>query len=349
MSRVLENMDGDIPARQQAEAWFARLMAPGCTPDERAAFERWRGAAPGHADAYAATERLWARLEGLENDTVVGPYARAALEPEPAVQEAWAAAVRHRPLRPASYPATRTRRRWRWPAAVAAGLLVAALGLRWFPLPWPVAEPRHYGTGNQPQAVTLADGSRIHMDLSTRMDVRMGRRARAVELLQGRAVFEVAHDAERPFAVDTGHGTVTALGTRFQVDREAEQIVVTLLEGSVSVAGQDGTAELRLAPGEQARYSPRPPYWTRRSVDAAAVTSWMQGFHVFGATPLAEAVREINRYSAVKLRLADPALESLVLSGNFKTGDARAIADALPLVLPVQVATGVDEIILAHR
>jgi len=163
----------------------------------------------------------------------------------------------------------------------------------------------------------------------------------------------VAHDASRPFSVDTGLGRVTALGTRFQVELDASQAIVTLVEGSVSVAlpGQDyrDPTALRLAPGEQARHSPDRSHWTQQAVDAAAATSWSQGFHVFSATPLPEAVREINRYSSTQLRLAQPSLNSLVVSGNFKSGDAALIASALPLVLPVQLLKEGNEIVIAPR
>lgn len=345
MSRVLGDMDSEVSARQEAEAWFARLMAPDCTQAERQAFERWRARTPGNAQAYAATERLWERLDGLEDDEVIGPHAQAALEPEPAPMADWAAAVRHRSRR----APPRSRSRWRVPAALAVGVLACAIGLR-FVLPLlPGAEPRHYLTAAQPETVTLADGSRVQMDLSTRIEVRMNRRARGVELLQGRAIFDVAHDAGRPFSVETGHGRVTALGTRFQVDREADRVTVTLVEGAISVGGQDGAADLRLAPGEQVRYSPQRAQWSRHSVDTAAATSWSQGFHVFSATPLAEVVREINRYSPVKLRLAEPSLDTLALSGNFKTGNAETIAAALPAVLPVTATRTADEIVLAPR
>jgi len=346
MSHVLDHMDGDVLARQAAEAWFARLMAADCSAEECEAFARWH-AMPAHAQAYAATEQLWARLDGLENDEVIGPYAEAALEPEsvPAPAAEWASSRQRRQRLPA-----RGRPRWRLPAALAAGVTVCALGLRLLLPLMSSVDPEHYRTTDQLQTVTLADGSRVRMDLSTQIEVRLSRRERDVALLHGRAIFDVAHDATRPFVVDTGHGFVTALGTRFQVDREAGDVVVTLVEGSVSVGEKDdGPASIRLAPGEQARYTPQQTQWSRSIVDTAVATSWSRGFHVFSATPLAEAVREINRYSPTKLRLQGAGLETLVLSGNFKTGDADRIAEALPIVLPVKTKKVAGEIVVTRR
>jgi len=70
---------------------------------------------------------------------------------------------------------------------------------------------------------------------------------------------------------------------------------------------------------------------------------------VFNATPLAQAVTEINRYSARKLHLADPSLGNLQLSGSFRLGDAAATAAALPYVLPVTVHSEGTEIVVSHR
>src|SRR3546814_8294469 len=102
-------------------------------------------------------------------------------------------------------------------------------------------------------------------------------------------MFRVAHDASRPFIVDAGAGRITALGTQFQVQREGEAVSVMLLEGSVGIdSAREGDERrlLRLVPGQRANYAPTTRSWTVATVDPVALTSWRQGFHVFGATPL---------------------------------------------------------------
>lgn len=317
------SMDRDTNARSEAEAWFVRLMSPECSVAERRSFEQWRASSTVNELAYVATERLWQRLDGMEADEVIGRHAAAALEPERAPR--------------------------RWPLALAASVIAVLVGVGLVNQVTTSATVEHYQTAGQSRTVTLADGSGVTMDLATEIDVRMSRGERNIELVAGRALFDVAHDASRPFRVDTGHGRVTALGTQFQVDVDADRVIVTLLEGSVSVSPPEAQRQelLRLAPGQQARYSNA--RWTRRDVDAAAVASWSSGFHVFSATPLDEAVREINRYSATKVRLADASLQSLTISGNFKTGDADSITSAWPIVLPVSLQKVGAEIVIAPR
>ncbi|MFC4311043.1 FecR family protein [Steroidobacter flavus] len=326
MRSVLTSMDRDVIAKNEAEAWFVRLMSPECSAAERRSFEQWRASSSVNEEAYVAIEKLWQRLDGMEEDEVIGRHAAAALKPEPAPR--------------------------RWPLALAASVIAALVGVGVVDQVRTSATVEHYQAQDQSRKVTLSDGSEVTLDLATEIDVRLSRSERNIKLVAGRALFDVAHDASRPFRVDTGHGKVTALGTQFQVDVDSDQVIVTLLEGSVSVSPPEAHRQeptLRLAPGQQARYSNANSRWAQHDVDAAAVVSWSSGFHVFSATPLGEAVREINRYSATKLRLADPSLESLVISGNFKTGDAETISSAWPIVLPVTLQKVGAEIVIAPR
>lgn len=67
------------------------------------------------------------------------------------------------------------------------------------------------------------------------MTVRYRAGQRIVALLEGEAMFEVTHDAARPFMVDAGIGTVTVTGTRFDVRRDESMVEVAVESGSVDV------------------------------------------------------------------------------------------------------------------
>src|SRR3546814_7268470 len=163
----------------------------------------------------------------------------------------------------------------------------------------------------------LPDGTRIILNTQTAVEVRYSRQRREIALQHGEAMFEVAHDAARPFVVATGDGSVTALGTRFQVRNEGAGAIVTLLEGSVEVTSQADRRQLK--PGEQARYGAGAMGIDVRQIDPPATTSWLQGRLDFSGLPLAEAISEANRYSGVKLRLGDPRLADLPVGGSFRT------------------------------
>ncbi|MFB2350973.1 FecR family protein, partial [Priestia megaterium] len=122
-----------------------------------------------------------------------------------------------------------------------------------------------------------ADGSRLRLDADSRARVRLSAERRDVELLEGRAFFDVAHDAARPFVVKAGATSVRALGTRFEVGRTGPAVEVTLVEGKVQVEDAGAKAAVILAPGDQAVVE-RPAAAPRLAkVDAAAETSWTTG------------------------------------------------------------------------
>lgn len=331
MAGIMGVVPSPTDARAQAEAWYARLNAADCLDLERQAFARWR-AQPGNAEAYAAIERL---LSGVD-----------ALADGDARLQALMQQVRRR-------PAGLVQPRRRWPLwAVAAGVaLLAWLGLQVAPI-LPPAQELHYATGEQGGPVALEDGSALQLDVGSRVAVRYGRRQRSLELSEGRALFEVAQDATRPFVVRAGKGSITALGTRFQVQHEGSEVIVTLAEGAVAVTREapDGRhQQAHLQPGQQLRWSETEAGWTLRETDTDAVLGWTRGRLVFRGAPLAEVVAEANRYASRKLVLGDPDLADLPVHGNFIAGDADAMVAALGAVLPLRVEEDGREIRLHRR
>jgi transmembrane sensor len=191
----------------------------------------------------------------------------------------------------------------------------------------------------------LADGSHVTLNTDSVVEVRFSRGHRDVDLQRGEAQFDVAHDATRPFVVHTGMGTVTALGTRFDVRRYAgDEAVVTLLRGSVAV--KQGDERRTLHPNEQALLLERGGI-TVRTIDPAQVNAWVGGWLRFADASLGEVVAEANRYSPRKLRLADPQLASLRLHGSFHVGDTASIAAAAEQLLPVRVQAQGNDIVLS--
>lgn len=161
----------------------------------------------------------------------------------------------------------------------------------------------------------------------------------------------MAHDSSRPFSVAAGEGRTVALGTRFQVDLRGDAVAVTLAEGAVSVTGTgdlEGRTE-QLQPGEELRYGSSPQAWTKRSVDLQAATGWERGRLVFHGAPLAEVLAEVNRYVDQPLRIDDPLLAGLPVSGNFIAGDSHLVASALVQTLPISAEEQGREIVLSRR
>jgi transmembrane sensor len=330
---------GDDQTLEQAARWRARLASPDCTETDRRNFRRWQVTDQSHARAYAAMQGL---ADSLALLVATDPRLAAMAD------KAYVAGARRFDCAPAVL------RRAAFPLGLAASILIAFLAVRFGPaIIEPVSPAALYVTapGEQRQVV-LDDGSVIHLDVDSRIDVRMTKGERRIELRAGRALFEVAHDASRPFTVSAGNGRVVALGTRFQVLRADQHVVVTLAEGSVAVSrtGPARAQQDRLHPGEELSFGTDTMPWVKRAVDPAIATSWSRGRLIFRSTPLAEALEEINRYAVRKVRLGDPCLARLAVAGNFIAGDSKPIVDALAAVLPLRVVEGSgNELVLFPR
>ena len=285
-----------------AAAWLARLHGAS-GDDARPAFEAWLADDPAHAAAFARASETWAILP------------RAARYAEDDV----------RPPQSSARPALLR------PAALAACLsLLVAIGALW----WSFADPGAYATRPGEQRVaTLEDGSRIALNTDTQVDVRFDPDRRRIDLDRGEAMFEVAHDASRPFVVVAGDTRVEAIGTVFTVRRSHNDVIVTLIKGKVAVshdrpslAGRVETPVV-LRPGEKLT---EPLDGPRRiepeSVEVA--TAWRRGQTVFDETPLGSAVSELNRYGGPPIVVDDPRVAALPVSGVFAT-NAPDFAEAV--------------------
>src|SRR3546814_19485198 len=106
----------------------------------------------------------------------------------------------------------------------------------------PDAYATHIG---ERQLAVLDDGSRVSLDAVTKVKVRMKDEARQVELLEGRAKFDVAKDPLRPFTVAAGDKLVVAVGTSFSVELIDGQVRVILYEGQVEGGERNERSEER--------------------------------------------------------------------------------------------------------
>ncbi|MFD2427832.1 FecR family protein [Sphingobium scionense] len=124
----------------------------------------------------------------------------------------------------------------------------------------------HYRTAlGETRTVQLADGSRIHLNTNSSVEVALRDDIRQITLLKGEAQFDVAHDKKRPFIVNADGTLVRAVGTMFNVRLRADVTELTVIEGIVAVRNGDSAVrriESAAAPPCAAAASPS-PIWNR--------------------------------------------------------------------------------------
>ena len=336
----------------EAGAWDARLRADDCTDEDRARFAAWRDGDPAHQLAF---ERLQTLVATLRHE-----HGRADI----------------RALRDEALRVVRQRRRI-WFATAAAIVLALVSSFVVWKHPHPqwlsgqvgaiftrLSGVQTFSTRiGQRSTFALPDGSSIELNARSRVKVRFSGSRRDVEPIEGQALFNVARDAQRPFIVRAGNRHVRAVGTRFDVRLDATSVRVTLLEGKVRVehrAPADGASvadehdRIELTPGQQLVATTRPAAMpvadVVRDIDVAKVTGWREGRIYFDDLTLAEAVREMNRHSTVRISIESPELSTLRVNGMFNAGEQELFVSALQEYFPLTAQRrGAREIALVER
>lgn len=293
-----------------AADWFARRRSGKMTAAELAELQAWLEE-PDHAEAFRDVARGW--------------EAAGAVRADPQILQVRESARRARP-----------RARGFAAAATAATLMVAVIG-GWSALDLPAPDILVPGQQTirtdvgQTSTITLRDGSLVTLDTNSRLRVRLTPERRLVRLERGQAYFKVAKDSSRPFVVAVGDKLVTATGTAFSVRLENKAVEVVLVEGHVRVEEAARTQAVRPARTTPPKATEMQPgsalvaaadeKWELASIDASKATSWTSGQLIFEDRPLSEAVQELNRYSAKKIVIRDPAIGRAMIVSVVRAGD----------------------------
>ncbi|WP_395945973.1 FecR family protein [Brevundimonas sp.] len=309
--------------RQAASEWRVR-QADGLSVDEATAFQAWLSN-PENAVAYEAADRAWASFD--------------------AANEADLVLLRRRVRsRVSKYNRSIAVRRF---SGLAAALVIGLGGYGLYQARTNGA--LYVAAAETPREVRLADGSLIILDGGARVRAHLGGNSRDIELLEGQARFDVAHDPTRPFRVDVGAGVVQAVGTVFNIDRRSSEATVTLVQGAIDVF-EDGHADAkprRLRAGEQIHITSG----TRtepmvREVETQTATVWASGRMRFYDVALPDAVARMNRSADRPIILEGEGLKTLRVSGAFRYGDAEGFGRAAARLLDLELAERPDALVL---
>lgn len=224
--------------------------------------------------------------------------------------------------------------RWRT-RAVAACAGVIALAGGWFAIENRSPGRQDYMTAaGERRTVVLADGSRIILNGGTRLSLDAGN-PRDVALADGEALFDVRHDASRPFVITTPGGTrLVDVGTRFNVDSRDGALDVAVAEGAVVYqGGRDAGGDIRLDAGQMLSRPALDALPVKRSVARDEVGSWRGNQLHFSDALLGDVAADLSRNIGVPVAI-DPSLAERRFSGTITLdgGAAAVMARLAPLL-----------------
>jgi transmembrane sensor len=139
--------------------------------------------------------------------------------------------------------------------------------------------------------------------------------------LTGEAFFDVAK-SESQFIVQTSEGTVTVVGTRFNIWARNLQTRVVVEDGQIRLAANDHASSIILTKDLMSEISQNQPPSNPRSVNVEELLGWRSGKLVFNRTMLSELAGELERYYDIDITIENPKLETKTIT---------AVFDRLPL------------------
>ncbi len=320
---------------RQAGEWFAAIEDGPLEEGERVALTAWLRASPLHVKEFLGVAVIAGDLPAAADDPDVP---MESLLEQARKDDADGVVVLDHAQRSDELPLKRlgVPRAWAL-AATAAGVVVLAASMIWRAHDGELLGlPKTYETAHGEQAAwRLPDGSVLHLNTDAVATVHYSGEERVVDVHRGQAYFEVARGSQRRFRVAAGEAQVLAVGTEFDVYRQRDRTLVTVVEGTVTVSAGEPPLpsaavpplpSLRVDAGQQAGVEAGKLWAGTKPVDAKAAVAWLHRQIVVQDRPLGEVAEEYNRYARVTIVIEDAALRALRVSGRFDAYDTESFA-----------------------
>ncbi len=323
-----------LSAEEAADQWLAYHQSGLDSAEGRSAFSAWLRQSPANRQAYTEAQQLWqdagfALLQDAPDEVIHAPAANIE-ENKSRLQN-------------------RT-----WLRGVAATLLIgfSALNLT-AQLSVDETTTSYASQIGEIKTLTLEDGSTVTLSADSRLAIHFTSSRRELNLLRGRAYFDVAPDKHRPFVVSAGNASATAVGTAFDVNYTAEGVDVAVTHGIVDVRGYRD-AEHTLHHGKEQLFAGQIIHAaTDGELDAVRISdntgllSWRSGRLVFEGEKLSVITEEINRYRHKKIRLNDSELQHRRITLSVPTDRTEQLISAIQASEPVRIAETDKEVIIS--
>jgi len=212
--------------------------------------------------------------------------------------------------------------------------------------------------------VVLDDGSLLHLNTNSQVQVDYNSDARNIWLISGEVHFDVQKNKKKPFRVYAAGGLVEAVGTSFNVYLNKSVIDVLVTEGRIALA-MTGTSYLKESLGKYLDFnnidtqdvSKLNPFMstvgyfnegqaislntinsleqTKKSLPSLtkiltkaeidAQQAWQKGYVVFNGQPLSSVIEEVSRFSQTTFEISDKEIANLRIGGRFKIDNIKLL------------------------
>ncbi|MBB1644194.1 FecR family protein [Sphingobacterium sp. UME9] len=163
--------------------------------------------------------------------------------------------------------------------------------------------------------INLEDGTQVWVNANSQLKfpVKFKENERRV-FLEGEAYFEVSHDGNRPFFVESGGNEVKVLGTHFNINAYGNNVRTTLSSGRVQVSHSGNI--IVLEPGEYANLVGE--QLRKGKADLEHDLSWHNNQFYFKKETIVEIAATLSKWYDIHVKFRKDVALDKVYTGNFK-------------------------------
>lgn len=186
------------------------------------------------------------------------------------------------------------------------------------------------------QTIQLADGGKLIANTDSSVDIDYNEHERLVRLYQGEIYIETARDAQnRTFIVETEHGRLHALGTKFVVRKQENNSYLAVIEHAVEILPKQSVTERMIVKAGQETTFNNIAIATQLPVNDNA-TSWLDGVFYADNLLLADFIAILSRYRSGLLR-CDASTADIRISGAFQLNQPDKVLEILQQTRPIRI------------
>ncbi|HEY1165070.1 MAG TPA: FecR domain-containing protein [Chitinophaga sp.] len=232
-------------------------------------------------------------------------------------------------------------------AAVVSGLLIGGAVIYFLIQPSRTAITTPYAAI---RTVVLPDSSEVILNANSGIRFYPDWKTHARKVwVDGEAFFKVRPATGReaaPFTVYTSEAEIEVLGTEFNVKSIDHSTGVMLRTGKVNfrIPGKHPATVMR--PADYCYYNSTKGGITRRTVNPALYTSWMEHKYRFRETPAREICQTLKEYFGYDFIIKRQALAEQRISGTLELQDERLLMSVLSDLLGATVTRKGEKVII---
>lgn len=215
---------------------------------------------------------------------------------------------------------------WASAAVILIAALLSIVYFENFRTPTLIAQ-----SGDSIENVTLTDGSSVTLRPNSKLYSLASSNEQMTYEIDGEAFFDVKSNPSRTFSVQAKNGTVSVLGTRFNVSSWGNTLQIFLEEGSVKVQSNSNDDSLILKPGESASIGEN-NLPAIHNLSAAETTDWLNNELVFDNKQVALIIAELEQQFNINIEI-ESSIKNQKLSGQLSLLNVEAALTDIGLVL----------------